>query len=192
AARSSHGQRTRCTGSAWPLRRWRNLPGQGPLVSRARRAPTRTVDVHFHADSAQVRGHDSELPPPHQRSRDTTSPRAKNPPDRSPSSLASLPAGEERLHHVPVLWLPGDGVGKEVGDVLHHSCQAIPSLSVRNRLTNDDRHAVLSELAYGGQQGRSSAPGNDGGAGRHGNGMLPPGHPHSGTRKVTIRQQTHD
>jgi hypothetical protein len=54
---------------------------------------------------------------------------------------------EERLHHVPVLRLFGNRVGKEVGNVLHHCRQAISPLARLDLVSDDDRHAALAELA---------------------------------------------
>jgi hypothetical protein len=54
---------------------------------------------------------------------------------------------EKRLHHVPVLRLPGDGLGKEVGHFLHHGHQASASRTGHNPISDDDHHASFGELA---------------------------------------------
>jgi len=54
---------------------------------------------------------------------------------------------EEWLHHVPVLWLPGDRFGKEVGHFLHHGHQASAARTRHDPISDDDHHATLGELA---------------------------------------------
>jgi hypothetical protein len=54
---------------------------------------------------------------------------------------------EERLHHVPVLRLPGDRFGKKVSDFLHHGHQASASRMRHDPISDDDHHATLGELA---------------------------------------------
>ena len=69
-----------------------------------------------------------------------------------------------------------------------------PSLPWRGAIGSPMMIAMPSsaELANGGQQGCSGAPGNYRRAGWHGDGMPSPGHRYAGSRQVPIRQQADD